>query len=166
MAQLLNDIKKNGYDIVYIATKPLQQTTFTKEHLVKVVGADCNLPSGPIFQSPETLIRTFGTERTAIFKASVLRGVKCLFPETHNPFYAGFGTSKSDLIVFSRCGFPSGRVYIVSDSGEVKCNSTRLRKSFNEIDKDVDHLFPPVEKEKLNEVFVFLHDVRNILYSH
>jgi len=154
VTQLLNSIAKNGYNILYIATKSLQQTTSTKDHLAKVgAGAESQLPPGPVFQSPESLLRAFGTERTDVFKASALRGVRALFPETHNPFYAGFGTRKTDLIVFSRCGLPVGRIYLVNERGEVKVSVslTMSRKSFKDIDKDVDFMFPPVKAEKLNE---------------
>ena len=122
-----------------------------KDHLAKVAGAG-KLPPGPVFQSPESLLRQFGTERTDIFKASALRGVRALFPEANNPFYAGFGTRKSDLVVFSRCGCPVGRVYLVSEQGEVKGYRCTFRKSFFEIDNDVDHMFPPIMATQLNEV--------------
>ena len=125
-----------------------------QDHLAKVgAGAECELPAGPVFQSPESLIRAFGTERTDIFKASALRGLRGLFPDANYPFYAGFGTRKSDLIVFSRCGLPVGRIYLVNERGEVKVSNTVTagKRSFRDIDKDVDYMFPPLEAEKLNE---------------
>ena len=152
--QLLNDINKNGYKIVYIAAKPLQHRTNTKEHISMLLGKESNLPAGPIFQSPETLISSFGTERTSIFKASVLRGIKVLFPENQNPFHAGFGTRKSDMHVFSRCGFPPGRIFLVNEKGGVKGNTVTLLRTFKDINEEIDLIFPFVESTKL-EVSVY-----------
>ena len=41
----------------------------------------------------------------------------------------------------------------MNERGEVKVsvNLTMSRKSFKDIDKDVDFMFPPVKAEKLNE---------------
>ena len=157
VSQLLNNIYKNGYHILYIATNSQQkQMTYTRDHLMEVTGSDCKLPLGPIFQSPESLIRAFGIERTDIFKAAALRGVSGLFPESKNPFYAGFGTRKNDLVVYSRCGISKGRIYLVNSLGEVQGTYFSSRKTFQEIDKDVDHLFPPLQPSKLNEVLILL----------
>ena len=162
--QLLNNISKNGYKIIYIAAKPLQHRTDTKDHISRLLGQESNLPTGPIFQSPETLIRSFGTERTSIFKASVLRGIRVLFPDSQNPFHAGFGTRKSDLHVFARCGFPSGRIFLVNEKGDVKGNTMTLLRTFKDIDEEIDVIFPSVEGVK-HEVELLLHILLAIDYS-
>lgn len=147
VAQLLNNIHKNGYKILYIATKTLAQVMSTKDHLAKVAGVDCNLPAGPIFQSPESLVRAFGEKRTDIFKRTALRGVRQLFPEKHNPYYAGFGTREFDLEAMTRSGLPEGRVYLVNEKGEVKGKNRTFHKTFIEINRDLDSMFPPVRAE-------------------
>lgn len=73
VAKLLTNIHKNGYRILYIA-QSTSTALGTKEHLAKVAaGSDIKLPPGPVFQSPDSLIRAFGAARTDLFKAAALR---------------------------------------------------------------------------------------------
>ena len=48
-----------------------------------------------------------------VFKATALQGVRNLFPRHINPFYAAFGASQSDVMAYTRCEIPEGRVYMV-----------------------------------------------------
>ena len=59
-----------------------------------------------------SLYIAFGAERTDLFKAAALRGLKTLFPPSYNPFSASFGIRVKDCIALSRCGVPEG-VYTV-----------------------------------------------------
>ena len=73
VAKLLTNIHGNGYHILYIA-QSTSTALSTKEHLAKVAaGSDIKLPPGPVFQSPDSLIRTYGAARTDLFKAAALR---------------------------------------------------------------------------------------------
>ena len=73
VAKLLTNIHKNGYRILYIAQSN-STALGTKEHLAKLsAGSDIKLPPGPVFQSPDSLIRAFGPARTDLFKAAALR---------------------------------------------------------------------------------------------
>jgi LNS2 (Lipin/Ned1/Smp2) len=73
VAKLLTNIHNNGYRILYIA-QSTSTALSTKEHLAKVgAGSDINLPPGPVFQSPDSLIKAFGAARTDLFKAAALR---------------------------------------------------------------------------------------------
>lgn len=73
VVKLLTNIHKNGYRILYIA-QSISTTLSTKELLAKVaVTSDIKLPPGPVFQSPDSLIRAFGPTRTDLFKAAALR---------------------------------------------------------------------------------------------
>jgi LNS2 (Lipin/Ned1/Smp2) len=75
VAKLLTNIHNNGYRILYIA-QSTSTALSTKEHLAKVgAGSDINLPPGPVFQSPDSLIKAFGAARTDLFKAAALRYV-------------------------------------------------------------------------------------------
>lgn len=57
VAKLLTNISRNGYRILYIA-QSTNTALGTKEHLAKVAaGSDIKLPPGPVFQSPDSLIR-------------------------------------------------------------------------------------------------------------
>ena len=73
VAKLLTNIHGNGYHILYIA-QSVSTALGTKEHLAKVAaGSDIKLPPGPVFQSPDSLIRAYGAARTDLFKAAALR---------------------------------------------------------------------------------------------
>lgn len=73
VAKLLTNIHGNGYHILYIA-QSTSTALGTKEHLAKVAaGSDIKLPPGPVFQSPDSLIRAYGAARTDLFKAAALR---------------------------------------------------------------------------------------------
>lgn len=71
--KLLTNIHRNGYRILYIA-QSISTTSGTREHLAKIAASsDIKLPPGPVFQSPDSLIRAFGPTRTDVFKAAALR---------------------------------------------------------------------------------------------
>ena len=46
--------------------------------------------------------RNIGSERTDLFKAAALRGVRSLFPPQHNPYHAAFGANARDVRTFDR----------------------------------------------------------------
>ena len=109
------------------------------------------LPQGPVFQSPDALIRAFGggpkgstntNAKTAIFKAIALRGVRSLFPTQHNPFYAAFGADPSDREAFRSCEVPEGRIFIVNTAGELALSSSMRVTNFEGLVRDVEEVFP------------------------
>lgn len=150
VAKLLNKIYENGYKVLYIA----QKAASTKEQLDKLVaGTGSKLPPGPIIHSPECLLSrgtsgasSLQSTRTDIFKATVLRGLKSLFPSGHSPFYACFGKKESEMVAFSRSGVPEGRIFIVGKKdGELQSMNRTLKRSFDEIHTSfLNEMFPPV----------------------
>jgi hypothetical protein len=146
VVSLLNNISKQGYHILYITNSTLN--TSTKEYLAKVMAGagsgSAKLPPGPIFQSPDSLVRAFGAERTDLFKAAALRGLKGLFTANHNPFYASFGTRTRDAVAFSRCGVPEGRIFLVNENGNIYSHNRAINKTFDELNGNIDEMFPAV----------------------
>jgi phosphatidate phosphatase PAH1 len=141
---LLSNISSNGYHILYIA----QSASFTKEELEKLVaGVGCKLPHGPIIHSPECLMAgNLNAVRSDVFKATVLRGIKSLFPANINPYYACFGTKESDMLAFSRAGVPEGRIFIVDKiTGEMRSVNRTLTRSFAEINSFLNEMFPSIK---------------------
>jgi phosphatidate phosphatase LPIN len=137
---MLKVIERNGYQILYMAN--IEGGGDTKQLVTQLSGAGLHLPAGPVFKSPDSLIRAFGTERTDIFKAAALRGVRSLFPANHNPFYAAFGTSPSDRAAFSRCEVPEGRIFIVNKKGELMSQNKAFKTSFQDLCVSVEQHFP------------------------
>lgn len=141
--QLLNDIAKNGYHIVYIATKSVTQSSSTKIELVKATEkSSSRLPPGPVFLSPDTLVRTLDSERPDLFKAAVLRGTRSLFPSSHNPFYSGFCTHETDMQAFLRCGFPEGRTFLATGNTEIKIVNRTTKWTYRDMHSFLHEVFP------------------------
>lgn len=141
--QLLHDIAKNGYHIVYIATESMTQSSSTKIELVKATEkSSTRLPPGPVFLSPDTLVRSFESQRPDLFKAAVLRGTRSLFPSTHNPFYSGFCTNVNDMNAFMRCGFPEGRIFLASESSEIKVMNWTTKWTYKDMHSFLHEMFP------------------------
>jgi hypothetical protein len=143
VAKLLSNIHNHGYHILYITQN--MTTISTKEQLAKVVqGTGSEIPPGPVFRSPESLIRVFGAGRTDLFKAAALRGVKGLFPVSHNPYYACFGSKACDMIAYNRCGVPEGRVFLVSNKGSIKGMNNIYSRTFEQVNDGLNENFPPI----------------------
>ena len=84
-----------GYHIVYLSARAIGQASITKDYLASVKQGEVNLPDGPIFLNPTSLVNAFHREviekKPEEFKIACLRDIKRLFPEEKNPFYAGYG---------------------------------------------------------------------------
>ena len=73
------------------------------------------------------------------------RGLKSLFPNGHNPYYACFGTRPCDMVAFSRCGVPEGRIFLVSpDTGEIRGVNRTFRSSYEQVNAVLHEMFPAV----------------------
>ena len=147
--RLFAGLHKQGYRVIYIAQNNPGNSSpsllSSKEYLssIKASTGEC-LPPGPIFKSPESLVRAFGASRTDVFKASALRGVKSLFPAGFNPYHACFCTRESDLVPFSRFGFPEGRIFLVTDSNEIKSANRTFNLNFAKMNELLQEIFPPI----------------------
>eukprot|EP01041_Mallomonas_annulata_P001301 gene1301-2514_t len=158
--KLFQAITRNGYQLLLLSS----DGTFSKEQLTKAVNIrGPGFPAAPLFTSPDALMRGsaaadptgVGTgssggngggvsQRPDIFKASALRGLRSLFPSAHNPFYAGFCGRSIDMIAFSRCDIPKGRIFTVTKKGDVQSFNLTFRKSYQDICNELDLLFPAV----------------------
>jgi len=81
----------------------------------------------------------------------VCRGLKGLFPPKHNPYYASFGTRPGDMVAFSRCGVPEGRIFLVNpETGGIRggiVNRT-FRTTYEQMNGLVHEMFPAVADEQ------------------
>lgn len=144
LAQLFNNIASNGYHFLYIATTP---NASSKDDLLKSQHTDGpSLPLGPVFLPPDALIQTFGRERTDLYKAAALRGVRTLFSKGHhNPYHAAFGAHEKDVRAFDRCGLPLGRTFLVNEKGEITTvTSAAVKRSFAHMNAMLHEVFPTI----------------------
>jgi len=95
VASLFTKIVANGYHIAYLSARAIGQASITKDYLASVRQGDVQLPDGPLFLNPTSLVNAFHREviekKPEKFKIACLRDVQKLFPEGRNPFYAGYG---------------------------------------------------------------------------
>ncbi|KAL3909975.1 MAG: hypothetical protein SGPRY_009228 [Prymnesium sp.] len=56
-----------------------------------------------------------------------VRDIRSLWPEAHNPFYAGFGNRASDVVAYKEAGVPPARIMVVNPQGEIH---TSMREQY------------------------------------
>lgn len=104
VASLFTKIVNNGYHIVYLSARAIGQASITKEYLASIRQGEVNLPDGPIFLNPTSLVNAFHREviekKPEEFKIACLRDIKNLFPQEKNPFYAGYGNRVNVIMNF------------------------------------------------------------------
>jgi phosphatidate phosphatase LPIN len=95
VASLFSKVVNNGYHIVYLSARAIGQASITKDYLASIKQGEVNLPDGPMFLNPTSLVNAFHREviekKPEEFKIACLRDIQKLFPTERNPFYAGYG---------------------------------------------------------------------------
>ena len=86
-------IVANNYHILYLSARAIGQAGITKDYLTTIRQGEVNLPDGPMFLNPTSLVNAFHREviekKPEKFKIACLRDIVKLFPS--NPLYAGYG---------------------------------------------------------------------------
>jgi phosphatidate phosphatase LPIN len=57
VANLYSNIRKNGYQILYLTSRAIGQANYTREYIKSVEQGSYQLPDGPIIMSPDRLLR-------------------------------------------------------------------------------------------------------------
>lgn len=151
VVSLYNDIKNNGYSLVYLSSRPIGQSGQTKKYLTDLRQDGKALPPGPLIVSPDRLLRVLAREvyyrRAQEFKIAALRDLKRLFPVASNPFYAGFGNRPSDVASYGATGVPSGKIFIIDTQSKISSgNGHTLEQNYTSMHKIADLIFPPIVK--------------------
>jgi len=129
IAPLYSNIRRNGYHILYLTSRPIGQARQTKDFLHSIYQDGKMLPHGPLIMSPDRMFPSVKREvifkRPELFKMAVLKDIRSLFPETHNPFHAGFGNRETDAIAYNSVGISLEKVYIVNPKGDIYHHNTQ-----------------------------------------
>ncbi|KAM3340138.1 phosphatidate phosphatase PAH1 isoform X1 [Capsicum galapagoense] len=156
-ARLFSAIKENGYQLLFLSARAIVQAYLTKNFLFNLKQDGKTLPTGPVVISPDGLFPALYREviRRAPheFKIACLEDIKALFPQDHNPFYAGFGNRDTDEFSYRKIGIPKGKIFIINPKGEVSINNQIDVKSYTSLHSLVDDMFPPTsmaEQEDFN----------------
>jgi phosphatidate phosphatase LPIN len=55
VAQLLSDIKRQGYEVVYLTARAIGQARITRDYITRLRQGNASLPPGPIITTPDSL---------------------------------------------------------------------------------------------------------------
>lgn len=156
VADLLANIHKNGYQVLYLSARAIGQATVTRDYIEQLKQGGVSMPGGPVLMSPDGLFESFKreviTRRPDEFKIACLRDVLSLFPRDWNPFYAGFGNRETDTLAYRALGIPMGKIFIISKTGELKAFQTTFQ-SYSSINELLNHIFPVHSSDFYDEKF-------------
>lgn len=161
VANLFQDIKSNGYNIIYLTARSVGQADSTRQYLKGIVqDGNIKLPHGPVILSPDRTMAALKREvilkKPEVFKMSCLNDIKSLYFSANDlshdddvtPFYAGFGNKITDAISYRSVKIPSHRIFTINPNGEVHMELLELagyKSSYMYIGELVDHFFPPIK---------------------
>ncbi|CUM66350.1 uncharacterized protein PRCAT00004013001 [Priceomyces carsonii] len=158
VANLFQDIKANGYNIVYLTARSVGQADTTRQYLRGIIqDGGIKLPKGPVILSPDRTIAALKREvilkKPEVFKMSCLNDIRSLYfndnDDDRTPFYAGFGNKITDAISYRSVKIPSHRIFTINPNGEVHMELLELagyKSSYLHIGELVDHFFPPIRE--------------------
>ncbi|KAL3670402.1 hypothetical protein V7S43_004721 [Phytophthora oleae] len=148
--EFYSKLTRNGYRVVYVTCHGLSQANLLHTLLHNSAGEDGEiaLPMGPVLLSPDRLLATYSNETIDAqnFKMAALGALRSLFPRDVNPFYAAFGTTQTDSVVFTQVGVFSGKVFVVDPTdGSLRHRSLMgFLESYTSLLDLMDAMFPPI----------------------
>jgi len=151
VTHLYSKIAENGYKILYLSARSISQASETKAYLKSLNQGNLNLPLGPLFLNPESVMKSFKQEvidrQPEVFKIKCLKALQCLFGSPdYTPYFAGYGNRPNDVTAYQAVGIPLSRIFIINKSGNLKgqvCQN--VRTSYKSQCSLVDYFFPPVD---------------------
>ena len=106
VAQLYNNIRDNGYQLMFLSSRAISHSKGTRKYLEKLTQDGETLTQGPVMLAPDplstALYREVVVRRPQEFKMRCLRTIRELFPADWNPFYAGFGNRRRTRFLRAR----------------------------------------------------------------
>lgn len=158
VAKLFTDIKRNGYNIMYLTARSVGQADSTRSYLRNIEQDGDALPYGPVLLSPDRTMAALKREvilkKPEVFKMACLNDIKNLYGDRESPFYAGFGNRITDALSYRSVNIPSSRIFTINPVGEVHMELLELagyKSSYIYINELVDHFFPPVDSGDIND---------------
>uniref|UniRef100_K3WBX2 phosphatidate phosphatase n=1 Tax=Globisporangium ultimum (strain ATCC 200006 / CBS 805.95 / DAOM BR144) TaxID=431595 RepID=K3WBX2_GLOUD len=142
-------LARNGYRIVYLTSRGLSQADLMHGMLRSSLDdTGLALPNGPVLLAPDRLLATNSNEMidSRDFKVAALNGIRALFPSDVNPFYAAFGRTFADSVIFTQVGVFPGKVFLVDEGdGRLRHKSMlNFQESYSSLVAMLDKMFPPI----------------------
>ncbi|KAL3106206.1 hypothetical protein niasHT_016893 [Heterodera trifolii] len=150
VAELYTGIKKNGYQMVYLSSRAIGQSHYTKTYLQNFAQGSRTLPDGPVLLSPSSVLMAFRKEvierKPEEFKIACLTDLKSLFP-IGQPFFAGFGNRETDVKSYLAVQIPPERIMIIDPQGSLRRADNKAGGYVSDYPTlamdSVDYVFPP-----------------------
>jgi phosphatidate phosphatase PAH1 len=157
IAQLLTNIRHNGYLVMYLSSRSISQANITRDFINTLVQGVHRMPVGPVIISPHGLLPSLYRE---MIKIATLQDIRALFPSDWNPFYGGFGNRDTDEISYRKVGVQPSRIFIINPKGELRPATLAVRSStlasLRAINDLVHDIFPPLTGQSGTPTSVFL----------
>eukprot|EP00741_Cyanophora_paradoxa_P009983 tig00000157_g9669.t1 len=152
---LYTNIMENGYNMMYLTSRAIGQANTTRGYLQGLKQGGLALPPGPVIMSPDRLFESLTREvirrKPEEFKIAALRDIRSLFPEDHNPFYAGFGNRPTDVVSYRAVGVPEGKIFIINASGEIRSYNKTYLATYASLNRLYNEMFPPLKRAVAEE---------------
>lgn len=146
--EFYSKLARNGYRIVYLTCRGLSQAELMHTMLRPNSEKGPALPNGPVLLAPDRLLATNSNEviEARDFKVAALNAIHALFPSDVNPFYAAFGRTLADSVVFTQAGVFPGKVFLVDEGdGRLRHKSMmNFQESYSSLLAMLDKMFPPL----------------------
>ena len=146
ITDLLNNLYKKNYKIIYLTARAIGQSTMTKNYINYLIQEKSKLPPGPILMSPDGIFSSMKREviqkKPHLLKIPLLTEIKNLFPNEVNPFFAGFGNRNTDAIAYRYVDIPLKNIFIVDTKSEVIQLGEEEKTSYKKINDNLEKYFP------------------------
>ncbi|KAI5186448.1 phosphatidate phosphatase LPIN [Nematocida homosporus] len=146
IAPLYTKIQENGYQIVYLSSRPIGHIGLTRAYLERVEQDGARLPTGPVILFPGRLLSAIYREVVIgpeEHKITIISEIKSLLKT--GEVFAGFGNKESDRTAYELCEIDPGRIFIVNPLGEISTGKNGLVKLTHQtLLHMVDGVFPAV----------------------
>lgn len=168
IAKLYSAIESNGYQLLYLSSRPIGQADQTRDYIKRIVQDRVFvMPDGPVILSPDRLLRSFKREvihrQPQMFKIAALKNIRNLFPDDSSPFYCGFGNRDTDAVSYRAVGISLGRIFIINHDGEIHHYNSTYKKSYPLLTELVDDMFPAIGRAIVDAVQHIVEEVKEEL---
>jgi phosphatidate phosphatase LPIN len=152
--QFYSKLAENGYHIVYLSCRGIHQADVIQDILKRSEQGKFALPKGPVLLNPDGLVNRHQDEMylnaTREFQVAALNGIRALFPLDINPFYAAFGKTYSDSVIFTQVGVFPGKVFLMDEADGQLRHRTMInyKESYLTMMQMTDKMFPDISSSR------------------
>ncbi|KHJ42009.1 LNS2 protein [Trichuris suis] len=150
VAKLLSKIREQGYQILFLSSRPMGQSQMTKTYLTSINEGETFMPDGPLLMAPLTVLAALHQEVVMktphVFKAKCLQEIKNLFPNSVMPFHGAFGNQITDIYAYAAMGIPPERIFRINPHSFLVSAARYVHYNYEGLTDRVNWLFPNLNK--------------------